>query len=264
MMNLYNVPTPKCFDLVTCYVSHWVSEVIEGLTEYHSKHWPDLSLKWRSYTTMPRLRKGTPSVTSTPSSLTRHTSSYTTYQISGSINMDSYGLEDGSFNTGRSQMNNFRIFLDGTPQTHSKLPWSTHVPSTSKSSIDDTFPHWVYHWHCWVCIQSDSLWPRDGWGFWWWLGTFWYWQWLWLEGRRGVSDSKEREEEKEVDRTQGQGPITFNSHSPFSMSCTLSSGQEWWNHWPHWQIGQNEYQWPQLQDLVLPNHVSSTIHVSLS
>ena len=38
MMNLYNVPTLEWFDLITCYVSHQVSEVIEGLTEYHSKN----------------------------------------------------------------------------------------------------------------------------------------------------------------------------------------------------------------------------------
>ena len=39
MTNLYNVPTTECFDLVTRYVSRRVSEVIEGLTEYHSKNW---------------------------------------------------------------------------------------------------------------------------------------------------------------------------------------------------------------------------------
>ena len=42
MTNLYNVPTTERFDLVTCYVSRRVSEVIEGLIEYHSKHWPDV------------------------------------------------------------------------------------------------------------------------------------------------------------------------------------------------------------------------------
>ena len=41
MTNLYNVPTTEHFDLVTCYISHQVSEVIEGLTEYHSKNWQD-------------------------------------------------------------------------------------------------------------------------------------------------------------------------------------------------------------------------------
>ena len=41
MINLYNVPTLEQFDLIMCYVSHWVSEDIEGLTEYHSKNWQD-------------------------------------------------------------------------------------------------------------------------------------------------------------------------------------------------------------------------------
>ena len=41
MTNLYNVPTLEQFDLITCYVSHRVSKVIEGLTEYHSKNWQD-------------------------------------------------------------------------------------------------------------------------------------------------------------------------------------------------------------------------------
>ena len=41
MTNLYNVPTPEHFNFVTCYVSCQVSEVIEGLTEYHSKNWQD-------------------------------------------------------------------------------------------------------------------------------------------------------------------------------------------------------------------------------
>ena len=35
------VPTLERFNLITCYVSHQVSEVIEGLTEYHSKNWQD-------------------------------------------------------------------------------------------------------------------------------------------------------------------------------------------------------------------------------
>ena len=41
MTNLYNVPTLEQFDLVMHYVSHQVSKVIEGLTEYHSKNWQD-------------------------------------------------------------------------------------------------------------------------------------------------------------------------------------------------------------------------------
>ena len=41
MTNLYNVPTTEHFDLVTHYISHRVSEVIEGLIECHSKNWQD-------------------------------------------------------------------------------------------------------------------------------------------------------------------------------------------------------------------------------
>src|SRR6266481_3320609 len=42
MMNLYNIPAIKCFELITCYVSHQVAEVIEALTKYQRKDWDSL------------------------------------------------------------------------------------------------------------------------------------------------------------------------------------------------------------------------------
>ena len=41
MTNLYNIPTPGCFEVITHYVSHSVAEVMEGLPEYHAKNWID-------------------------------------------------------------------------------------------------------------------------------------------------------------------------------------------------------------------------------
>ena len=41
MTNLYNVPSHECFDLITHNFSCHVTEVIEGLMEYHSKNWRD-------------------------------------------------------------------------------------------------------------------------------------------------------------------------------------------------------------------------------
>src|SRR6266481_7107522 len=42
MMNLYNIPAIKCFELITRYVSHQVAEVIEALTKYQRKDWDSL------------------------------------------------------------------------------------------------------------------------------------------------------------------------------------------------------------------------------
>src|SRR6266481_6649835 len=42
MMNLYNIPATKHFELITRYVSHRVAEVIEALTEYQRKDWDSL------------------------------------------------------------------------------------------------------------------------------------------------------------------------------------------------------------------------------
>ena len=41
MTKLYNVPSHERFDLITCYVSHHIAEVMEGLAEYHLKNWID-------------------------------------------------------------------------------------------------------------------------------------------------------------------------------------------------------------------------------
>src|SRR6266481_4546157 len=42
MMNLYNILAIECFELITCYISHRVAEVIEALTEYQRKDWDSL------------------------------------------------------------------------------------------------------------------------------------------------------------------------------------------------------------------------------
>ena len=45
MTNLYNVPTPEHFDLVTHYISHQVSEVIEDLSSTIPRIGRTLSLR---------------------------------------------------------------------------------------------------------------------------------------------------------------------------------------------------------------------------
>src|SRR6266481_5995829 len=42
MMNLYNIPATEHFELITCYVSCRVAEVIEALTKYQRKDWDGL------------------------------------------------------------------------------------------------------------------------------------------------------------------------------------------------------------------------------
>ena len=108
-----------------------------------------LSLKRRSYITMPRPRKGTPSTTLTPSSQTSHTSSYMTCRIFGSTNVGSYILLDGSVNITRSQMSNF------------KNPFGWAYPNTFIIVLKHACSKFIqlFHWCHLSPLSSSSMLP---------------------------------------------------------------------------------------------------------
>ena len=135
MTNLYNVPTTERFDLVTRYVSRQVSEVIEGIIEYHSKHWPDFVTQMKKLYNHAKTEKRYTNATLMPSSPTSQPNLFMTYQPSGSTNVGSYALEDGSCNIRRSRTSN------------SKNPFGWEYPNTFVIALKLAYSKFIQHSH---------------------------------------------------------------------------------------------------------------------
>src|SRR6266481_7032285 len=95
MMNLYNIPATECFELITCYVSRRVAEVIEALTEYQRKDWDGLEKQLKKLYNHIKVENATPRRIWTLLSRNGHANCYRTSPISGSINETFCVLEDG-------------------------------------------------------------------------------------------------------------------------------------------------------------------------